>query len=183
MIVKVERQNRRFQITNYYAFQSLLCFLLSSLSSTVIFAIEPIEADSNAIVGGIDTVFDGGSILLDLKINNVQHYILIVSPESPIAEKFTPSDLNILLSTGTRFSESSIKILSEKDLTQLVLALGRSEFRKLNQDVASLLLGMKAGLKFKVWGETAVEMLENGKWLSIFTTEVPRAEIHLDPFK
>lgn len=138
--------------------------------------------DATAQVISVDHAFDGGSLLVEIDVKGEAHYLLIVSPDSPIYRRVNSRSMAMFWSSDKRFQEKERRVFAREDLKRLVSAIVRSKMGKLNGSVASVLLGIHAGLKIHVWGSEAVELISNGNWLLLFS-EGSDDEEEDNPFK
>lgn len=130
---------------------------------------DALSDDATAQVIGVDHAFDGGSLLVEIDVKGEAHYLLIVSPDSPIYRRVKSGSMAMFWSSDKRFQDQERGVFTRDDLKRLVGALVRSKKGKLNGSVASVLLGIHAGMKIHVWGSKAVELISNGNWLLLFS--------------
>lgn len=168
MIARLARQIKFFRTIDQ------LSFRMMSVMFVVFFAItasgeDALPDDATAQVIGVDHAFDGGSLLVEIDVKGEAHYMLIVSPNSPIYRRVKSGSMPILWSSDKRFQDQERGEFTRDDLKRVVGALVRSKKGKLNGSVASVLLGIHAGMKIHVWGSKAVELISDGNWVVLFS--------------
>ncbi len=170
-------------ITNNFDifFASLGCLLLLAfVTNTSSLKGAGFLKDGSAQVQQVDFAFDGGSLLIELRIDSELKYLLVVCPHSPIYKRFTPGQIKVMSSSNKDFSSSVAATVSHKDITNLVTALAKSSETKGNREIAAILLALNSGMEVKTWGGKATDSISDGNWLLLFSGEVEIDEG--DPF-
>lgn len=180
MIAKRARQTKFFRTIDWLAFRPALLTSFLLFAGTVL-GEGALPGDATAQVIGVDHAFDGGSLLVELDVNGEPYYLLIVSPESPISRRIKAGSMPVFWSRDKRFRDQADAVFTADDLKRLVGALARSKKGKLNENIAAVLLGVRADMKIRVWGSDAVESLLNGSWLLLFS-EHSDADVEDNPF-